>query len=133
MFPELRFQDATDSQDDRKELSHEPEDQDGHEIKQGNTAVMGEHDRECSIHAERSGSGTPGQWCSIADPGAIPALPGAGLLDEKAVISAHSLRVVEPWLDMNATQPPLRARMPPEGCTANKATETNQRARQKTP
>jgi hypothetical protein len=33
MFPELRFQDATDSQDDRKELSHEPEDQDGHEIK----------------------------------------------------------------------------------------------------
>lgn len=28
---------------------------------------------------ERSGSGTPDQWCPVADRGAIPALPGAGL------------------------------------------------------
>src|SRR5262245_40994852 len=30
--------------------------------------------------AERFGSGTPGQWCPIANPGAIPALPAADFL-----------------------------------------------------
>jgi hypothetical protein len=64
---------------------------------------------------------------------AIPALPAAGLLDEKTVIGSDSLRIAGSWLDMNGTQPQPRAQMPPGGCTANKVTETNQRARLKTP
>jgi len=32
------------------------------------------------VPAERPGSGTPGQWCSIANRDAIPALPAPGWL-----------------------------------------------------